>query len=145
MELEPREILFRGREYDSLKWVYGYYFKGNNGESYIISIIKNNLGTTDTIRVKDETVTQYTGLNDSTTWDDLTEKERGKFMQDWGISTKWDGKRIFGGDILEHAGLMGYVYFEDGMFQLKKALHGHSMSGPLEKNAGRIVGNIWDN
>lgn len=54
---------FRGKETDTGKWVYGYYFKDFNGKSYIINTLQEiqNADTSNVwIEVLGETVGQYT-------------------------------------------------------------------------------------
>lgn len=62
-----REYKFRGKEIDTGKRVYGYYFKDFNGKSYIINTLQE-IQTADTsnvwIEVLGDTVGQYTGLKD---------------------------------------------------------------------------------
>lgn len=62
-----REYKFRGKEIDTGKWVYGYYFKDFNGKSYIINTLQEieNADISNVwIEVLEETVGQYTGLKD---------------------------------------------------------------------------------
>lgn len=62
-----RKIKFRGKEIDTGKWVYGYYFKDFNGKSYIINTLQEiqNANTNNVwVEVIEETIGQYTGLKD---------------------------------------------------------------------------------
>ena len=62
-----RKIKFRGKEIDTGKWVYGYYFKDFNGKSYIINTLQEiqNADTSNVwIEVLEETIGQYTELKD---------------------------------------------------------------------------------
>jgi len=51
--------------------------------------------------VKEETIIlmQYTGLNDTTKWEELTEKEREQWTLNGYFPSEWKGKEIYEGDI----------------------------------------------
>ena len=57
-----REIKFRGKRIDNGEWVYGYYFQGFTGISYILVMHDHILGMTEFYEVDPSTVGQYTGL-----------------------------------------------------------------------------------
>ena len=59
-----REIKFRGKRIDNGEWVYGYYFQGFTGISYILVLHDHILGITEFYEVDPETIGQYTGLKD---------------------------------------------------------------------------------
>lgn len=78
-----REILFRGKQADSGKWVYGF-ISGLNDDEYGIPMTMNDTEGLCDIIVNPITVGQYTGLTDK------------------------NGTKIFEGDIL-HAALGNFV------------------------------------
>ncbi len=43
---------------------------------------------------------QYTGLNDATRWEELTENERAQWTRDGNLPSDWKGKPIYEGDII---------------------------------------------
>lgn len=102
-----REILFRGKTYDE-EWVEGSLHiehgettkDGKRDEDYRI------LGTRGECRyIIPETVGQFTGLYDSTKWEELTTEEQALFLypENGGKRSKedWKGKPIFECDVVE--------------------------------------------
>lgn len=59
-----REIRFRGKREDNKEWVYGYYFEGFTGISYILVMHDHILRMTEFYEVDPATLGQYTGLKD---------------------------------------------------------------------------------
>lgn len=95
------DILFRGRRKDFIagqirctkEWVFGGVF-----ESCIVERL--DTGYINHIWVDSSTIGQYTGLHDSTKWEDLTESEQQKWLKRH-MADEWVGKPIFDGDILK--------------------------------------------
>jgi len=152
-----RETLFRGISKETNKWVYGYLLQDlSNGFSYIIpekfivvDIYKNfhiqHLKSE--LEVDTETVTQFTDLYDSTTWEDLTEEEREKWTRPGRFPSEWKGKRIFEGDIIEvdwnGDRVKALVWFSTGSFlyEIKPSFSFHIDDADNPKVIGKKIDN----
>lgn len=166
MEREIREILFKGMKKSDKGWIEGYYAelgKGDDREHYIIQ--NNSLAglfekeeynkTFSDHPVIPETVGQYTGLNDDTTWEELSESEKARFLCEWNREEErrnkkedWKGRRIFENDIVKT--IYSYtessickVVLSDGMFIGELADGGEDSIIAAEKVY--VIGNVFDN
>lgn len=113
-----REILFRGKEIKTGKWVYGcfYYCKGTAyGATFIVV---NDFGF---IEVIPHTVGQYTGLTDK------------------------NGVKIFEGDIVKNSIDVGLLYYKEknSAFTVKGWEYGYWLWH--DKEDIEVIGNIYDN
>lgn len=111
---DKREKLFKAKHVHILPqnehldgaWVYGYL----SDKNYINSTYVDEYGEryTSEALIDPETVCEYTGLNDHTRWEWLSESERKKFLLGWNLeenreNTKedWNGRKIFEGDLVK--------------------------------------------
>lgn len=168
-----REILFRGKtivqnKQKTPEWVFGGIvhqtdFYGNAVDRWFVidgtSTFDYDMG--ENIEVEKETVCQYTGLNDSTTWDELSENEKGKFLSEWNhkenrqnIKEDWNGRKIFENDIVsapflnkfrQYENEVGVVKWGKGIFSFLhvKEEYGRHILGYVSNI--RVIGNIFDN
>lgn len=115
-----REILFRAKTLNTeSKWVEGFYNHIPCGrfmcDEHLIQTINEGGRIGQLYTVHETTVGQFTGLYDSTKWEDLTDAEKLDFYHQHyigkdGMSVRfqhiddvkrlWKGKKIFEGDIL---------------------------------------------
>lgn len=161
-----REYLFRGFCKKENRWEYGFLEWERESDEKPDNLIQyihtgfNNEGYEEFFKVIPETVGQYTGLKDSTKWEDLTEDEQ----KEW-LSSKheiedrnnqkedWNGKKVFEGDILKYThsngSSIGFICFMDGAYILYKNEDSYDYMCIFEeldeKDKPEIIGNIHDN
>jgi hypothetical protein len=161
-----REILFRGKPKNlkGYKWVHGQLMHHSEKISKIYSDeIDYPVGVTP------DTVGQFTGLYDSTKWEDLTNAEKLDFYHQHyigkdGMSVRfqhiddvkflWKGKKIFEGDIVryeEHSCdsvtlCVDPVKFVNGQYRPRPYVHYcEDEYYTVEYRNFEVIGNIHDN
>lgn len=100
MNHSMRQIKFRGKPLEGngdSKWVYGNACLDYEEKiAYIESPEKGS------IPVKWDSVGQFIGLKDTTTWETLTEKEREQWIREGNMPSQWSGKEIYEADLVEY-------------------------------------------
>ena len=93
-----RNEIFRGKVIGKEWWAHGAYsYHPVEKRGFIVNVGIDNVGPiAHLIEVDPVTKGQFTGLYDATTWEELTPEEQ-KFYK----KKDWQGRMIFGGDILE--------------------------------------------
>ena len=128
-----REVKFRGQDYTTGEWVYGYYFENPmryGTYSMIIPIDCEGCNEDDLIKpihVKRETIGEFTGLKDK------------------------NGVEIYEGDILQEMGNNFQILF--GEYETDQATcigfyynDGHPFGRPYSNSEiGEIIGNVHEN
>ena len=125
-----REILFRGKQADSGKWVYGF-ISGLNNDEYGIPMTMNDTEGLCDIIVNPITVGQYTGLTDK------------------------NGRRIFEGDIVRFIDIdfdgserkaVGVIAWnrKAANFDIVKGTYRLDFHYPVFEEI-EVIGNIYDN
>jgi hypothetical protein len=98
------------------------------------------------------TLTQFTGLYDSTTWEELTEEERREWTIRHNLPSEWKGKKIFEGDIVkitlkDNWERKGVIKFSQYYFSWVVSIPNSGGCYQLfdVKNKIKHIGNIFDN
>ncbi len=173
--------LFRGKQKKTNKWIYGCLvnnalmaFDSFDSKECMVSILDSDLGDKDTDipgllvigEVDPKTLGMFTGLHDSTKWEDLTEQERELWVRNGNMPSDWKGRKIFEGDIAttdygngEMGTDVGDIQFDCGVFGIEwcHAKKTKSMVGSWGNRHNlrtleddiidrvKVIGNIHDN
>ncbi len=143
-----REIKFRGQTANG-EWVYGSLVHSKNIQPAIyFEVGKGSVKTFDFVYVRPETVGQFTGIHDSTTWKELTEQERKDWTMKGYMPSEWRGRKVYEGDVVKWENkrigsyLAGKICFMESEWQVR----GHSVSRlNLFRGLCELIGNIHDN
>lgn len=119
-----RNILFRGKEIKSRKWIKGYVFKSNN-KTYIRPIHSKK-----TVEIIPKTVGQYAGLND----------RHNDMIYEGDIINVYHNKELLN---------VSYIYFDRGEYKCGLISGGfidevETLPEQYMKFGIEIVGNIFD-
>jgi hypothetical protein len=139
---EMREIKFKAKILGWDKWVYGYYLLTNEKSTHQIFCPDSE----EYYLIDPKTVCQYTGLKDSTKWEDLTEEERKEWTRH-SMPSEWGGVEIYEGDIIK----INHPQDMTGDFTNKRGLvfwweeeaafyHGHCS---IKRGSGRPPKRMW--
>ncbi len=115
-----REILFRGKQVDSKRWIIGSLLTFKDGECFICA--EQQKDVLHKYQVIPETIGQYTGLPDK------------------------KGKKIFEGDIVKMRSYGGEyhnatIYFKNGKFAVDGSNYRFK---DICSNSVEVIGNIYD-
>jgi len=97
----------------------------------------------------------YTGVNDQTKWEQLTEEEKQKWIEEGNSPTEWKGREIYDGDIIKvHSFTTDtsvklpenlVVRYYGGMFQLYRGKENLMGLHLLYIEHGEVIGNMYQN
>jgi len=150
-----REIKFRGKTANG-EWVYGSLVHSENIQPAIyFEVGKGSIKTFDFVYVKPETVGQFTGLHDGTTWEELDEQERKHWVMEGNMPSEWIGKKIYEDDIVEFINIdrqyvKGIVYYFGSCFLIQSIVadeDDYNLGGAfsLAKGLIKVIGTIHNN
>lgn len=155
-----KEIKFKGKD------IVGNWYEGNlaiikhdiyNGAGTIKagSYISNASGSPFAYQVRPETVGQFTGLYDCTTWEELDEQERKHWVMEGNMPSEWIGKKIYEDDIVEFINIdrqyvKGIVYYFGSCFLIQSIVadeDDYNLGGAfsIAKGLIKVIGTIHDN
>lgn len=153
-----------GSNQDSSKWVYGSgiipVYINTYPQKQVEMVVDVNYDELDcwkpsysNCKILPDSICQYTGLCDSTKWEELSEEEKKRFLSERNFKTgrkntaeDWRGREIYEGDIMN-------VTYSDRQGECHHAenyvlddLRNTSIIGWLDyANELKIVGNIFEN
>jgi len=97
----------------------------------------------------------YTGVNDQTKWEQLTEEERETWIAEGNSPSEWKGREIYDGDIIKvHSFTTDtsvklpenlVVRYYGGMFQLYRGKENLMGLHLLYIEHGEVIGNMYQN
>lgn len=142
-----REILFKAKRAMGGEWIYGNLLKTDDGTFVIQNYAPfEGIGK---YMVAPETICQYTGLTDRTKWEELSGKERQKFLFEWNYEEErknqkedWKGRKIWENDIVETPYRRFVVVYADGVWGDRDGI---AMRESIFGEGGAVIGNIFDN
>lgn len=142
-----REILFRGQHVDTKKWYYGFPVQQYGTTCIYLPEGSDSEYGMDYIYVIPETIGYFTGLYDSTKWEELTESEQMEWLKTH-TSNEWKGKRIFEGDVV--IGRRGYcgnpnIPMGDIKFIVSWYKGGFDRLSDSDFYEFKVLGNVHDN
>lgn len=93
---------------------------------------------------KEIKIVQYTGLNDATKWEELTEDERTQWTRDGNFPSDWKGKLIYEDYILKHDdGDIGKVEDAGGYWEVASSSSFVMLGGISDQY--KIIGTMQEN
>lgn len=156
-----RQILFKAKRLDNGEWVEGYYLnvaKINHfictGKIKLDGAVKGIIAP-EMYAIDPNTLCQYTGLNDNTKWEDLTESEKELFLSNWNYQEDrknkvedWNGRKIWENDIVRCGTKLrvSWNHFKASWVLSKKGwMYNHFFGEAVEPEDVEVIGNIFDN
>lgn len=118
-----RNIKFKALRDDGTGWVFGWLIY-RDGDYRILPHYSND----DFVQIDQDTICQFTGAYDSTSWDDLSDMQK----SDWITSGKnvgdWCGNEIYENDILaDDSGKKYLVVYNDGGLTADGSFYGFAL------------------
>ena len=150
-----RKILFKAKAKSDEQWTQGDVIHEPIG----MTIHREKYGMPVRIPVHPDTLCQYTGFTDTTTWEELSLMEQQVFLSEWNPTEHrkntpqdWHGWNIWENDILEETrkGLQTRRYRvlwddEEGSWMMETTSGARFGLSILNQNNLNVIGNIFDN
>lgn len=170
-----REILFKGKNFEIEAWFTGIPITTHIGTFMVFEENPHYcsqygyMEIDGLCEVDSNTISEFTGLYDCTTWEELTEEEQEQFLLEWNCKENrnnteddWKGRKIFENDIVEftvfdYNGIdtqyKGVVVYSGSRFMIWKSkeseYYGNDGGFDLDwvlyqDDEFKVVGNIFD-
>ncbi len=143
-----REIVFRGKTANGV-WVHGSLAYSDNIEPAIyFEFGKGTVKTFDFVYVRPETVGQFTGLYDGTTWEELDEQERKDWVMKGHMPSEWIGKKIYEGDIVKVCSgwnEKATIVYDDSVARFLAKFKKWGAKSISKETVFEVIGTIHDN